>query len=207
MAGLIVGLTGGLASGKSFVGRKLEGLGAHLIHADELGHRALAPDGEAYQPVIREFGREILDADGKIDRHRLAARVFDDPGRLAALNAIVHPAVHRLQESIKREILAADPQSIIVVEAAILIETGLYKNYDRIILVTCAGEQQIERAMSRGLTREEAQARLSRQLSLEEKRKFADYLIDTSGTKEDTVGQTRTVCITLLDTEPPVMPW
>jgi dephospho-CoA kinase len=193
MKPLTVGLTGGLACGKSFVGKTLEGLGAHLIHADELGHRALEPGGEAFEPAIAAFGRDILGADGKIDRRRLAARVFDDPGRLAALNAIVHPAVHRLYEAVRRDILAADPQALIVYEAAILIETGLYKNYDRIILVTCAGEQQIERAMSRGLTREEAQARLSRQLSLEEKRKFADYLIDTSGTKDHTVRQTREV--------------
>jgi dephospho-CoA kinase len=198
MKGLSVGLTGGLACGKSFVGRTLEGLGAHLIHADDLGHRALAPDGEAYQPVVREFGREILDSDARIDRRRLAAMVFDNSERLAQLNAIVHPAVHRLQESIKREILAADPQGIIVFEAAILIETGTYKNYDRIILVTCSEEQQIERALSRdgsngGITREEVQARLSRQLPLEVKRKYADYVIDTSGSKEDTVRQTRAV--------------
>lgn len=194
MKNLRVGLTGGLACGKSFVGRTLEELGAHLIQADELGHRTLAPDGEAYQPVIREFGREILDADGRIDRHRLAALVFDKPEKLATLNAIVHPAVYRLQASLEREFLAADPHGIIVVEAAILIETGTYKNYDRIILVTCNEEQQVERALEReGITREDVQARLSRQLPLEEKRKFADYVIDTSGTKKDTIRQTRAV--------------
>jgi dephospho-CoA kinase len=201
--GLKVGLTGGLACGKSFVGKALEGLGAHLIHADELGHRALAPDGEAYQPVVREFGREILRPDGRIDRRHLAALVFDDPVRLAALNAIVHPAVHRLQESMEREILAADPEGVIVVEAAILIETGTYKNYDRIILVTCREEQQIERAMSRdGVTLGDVQARLGRQLPMDVKRKFADYVIDTSGTKEDTIGQTREVYEALRSTTP-----
>jgi dephospho-CoA kinase len=187
---LTVGLTGGIACGKSFVGRALQALGAHLIHADDLGHRTLEPGGEAFEPAIAAFGRDILDADGTIDRRRLAAKVFGDPVRLAALNAIVHPAVHRLYQAIKHDILAADPQALIVYEAAILIETGLYKNFDRIILVTCAEDQQIERAMSRGLTREEAQARLDRQLSLEQKKKFADYVIDTSGTKEDTIRQT-----------------
>jgi len=191
---LRVGLTGGLATGKSFVGRTLEGFGAHLIHADDLGHRALAPDGEAYHPVIAEFGREILDADGKIDRRHLASLVFGDPERLARLNAIVHPAVHRLQEAMTRDFLADDPQGLVVYEAAILIETGGYKNFDRIILVTCTEQQQIERAMARdGLSREEVRARLSRQLPLEEKRKFAHYVIDTSGTKQDTVRQTRAV--------------
>jgi dephospho-CoA kinase len=192
--GLTVGLTGGLACGKSFVGKTLEELGAHLIQADELGHRTLAPDGEAYRPVIREFGSEVLDPDGRINRRRLASIVFDNPAQLARLNAIVHPAVHRLQESMSREFLAADPQGVIVVEAAILIETGSYKNYDRIILVTCREEQQIERAISRGgITLEDVQARLSRQLPLEEKRKFADYIIDASGTKEETIRQTREV--------------
>jgi len=191
---LRVGLTGGLACGKSFVGKTLESLGAHLIHADDLGHQALAPDGEAYAPVIQEFGREILDPDGRIDRRRLAALVFGNPERLKKLNTIVHPAVHRLQLELERQIRAADPQTMIVVEAAILIEIGSYKNYDRIILVTCDEQQQIQRAISRdGGTLEDVKARLSRQLPLDAKRKFANYIIDTSGTKEDTVRQTQEV--------------
>ena len=202
MTGLRVGLTGGLACGKSFVGKTLEELGAHLIHADALGHQALAPDGEAYQPVIREFGREILDADGRIDRHRLATLAFGDPERLKKLNAIVHPAVHRLQRDMEREIRASDPQAMIVVEAAILIESGTYKGYDRIILVSCDEQQQVERAISReGVTFEDIKARLNRQLPLDAKRKFADYIIDTSGTKEDTIRQTCKVFASLR-TEP-----
>jgi dephospho-CoA kinase len=192
--GCRVGLTGGLACGKSFVGKTLERLGAHLIHADDLGHYALAPGGEAYAPVIREFGREILDPEGRIDRHRLAVLVFSNPERLEKLNAIVHPAVHRLQQKLEEKIRAADPQAMIVVEAAILIEIGSYKNYDRIILVTCDEEQQIERALSRGgVSVDDVKARISRQLPPEVKRKFADYFIDTSGTKEDTIRQTRAV--------------
>jgi dephospho-CoA kinase len=117
--------------------------------------------------------------------------VFNNPEQLAKLNAIVHPAVHRLQELMARELLAADPQSMIVVEAAILIENGSYKNYDRIVLVSCSEQQQIERALARGaMTLEEIRARLNRQLPLPEKRKFADYIIDTSGAKEDTIRQT-----------------
>jgi dephospho-CoA kinase len=186
-----VGLTGGLACGKSFVGRTFVSLGAHLIQADDLGHQTLAPDGEAYEPVIREFGGEILDGDGSIVRPRLAALAFGDAQRLEKLNAIVHPAVQRLQLTMEREILAADPHAVIVVEAAILIENGSYRNYDRIILVTCDEAQQIERALERGVGMEDVKARLSRQLPLATKRKFADYIIDTSGTKEDTVRQTR----------------
>jgi len=93
---LRVGLTGGLASGKSFVGEVLAGYGCLLVQADELGHAVLAPGGEAYEPVIQEFGREILTGDGAIDRRALAARVFADPARLEVLSALVHPAVIRL---------------------------------------------------------------------------------------------------------------
>jgi dephospho-CoA kinase len=199
MSGLNVGLTGGVASGKSFVGKELEEFGAHLVRADELGHRTLARGAEAYEPVVREFGREILNPDGDIDRHRLAAMVFGNPDRLAKLNAIVHPAVHRLHGALSAEIRAADANAMIVYEAAILIETGGYKDFDRIILVACGEEQQIERAMARdGMTREEVLARIRRQLPLAEKRKFASYVIDTSGTKEDTVRQTRAVYDDLL---------
>jgi dephospho-CoA kinase len=189
-----VGLTGGLACGKSFVGRTLETLGAHVIRADELGHQTLEPGGEAYQPVIEAFGRDILTPEGRIDRHALAERVFGDADQLKKLNAIVHPAVHRLQESLSHQILAVDPDAMIVYEAAILIETGIYKNFDRIILVTCTPDQQLQRAMSRdAATRGEVEARLSRQLPLAEKRKYADFVIDTSGEKEDTIRQTRAV--------------
>lgn len=194
MRPLRVGLTGGLACGKSFVGKTLQACGAHLIHADELGHQTLAPDGEAYEPTIREFGREILGLDGRIDRSKLAALVFDDPAALARLNAIVHPAVHRLRAKLEQAIGAAEPRAIIVVEAAILIETGTFKDYDRIILVSCTEQQQRERALSRvGATAADVEARLSRQLPLETKRKYADFVIDTSGTKEDTIRQTKAV--------------
>jgi dephospho-CoA kinase len=193
-----IGLTGGLACGKSFVGKTLQQLGAYLIHADELGHRTLEPDGEAYQTVIDEFGPEILDSYRRIDRRKLAALVFGHPERLAKLNSIVHPAVYRLQQTMERDILARDPRAIVVFEAAILIETGTYKNYDRIVLVTCTEKQQIERAMSRGISREEAEDRLNRQLPLEAKRQFADYIIDASGAKDETIRQTQAVYNDLL---------
>lgn len=189
-----VGLTGGLASGKSFVGRTLESLGCHLVRADDLGHQVLAPGGEAYERVVREFGPGILDATGAVDRKRLAAEVFEHPDRLALLNSIVHPAVIGLEEKFLSEVEARDPQGIAVVEAAILIETGSYRRFDKVILVVCSQEQQIARAMHRDhATREEVLARLRRQMPLAEKRKYADYVIDTSGSKEETVEQTRRV--------------
>ncbi|HEY1203305.1 MAG: dephospho-CoA kinase [Bryobacteraceae bacterium] len=190
---LRVGLTGGLASGKSFVGRALADLGCHLIEADQLGHEVLMPGAEAYDAVVREFGPGVLAPDGAIDRSRLAAEVFDRPDRLAKLNSLVHPPVIRREEEILQEIAARDPGGIAVMEAAILIETGSYKRFDKIVLAVATPEQQIERAIGRGLSREKALARIERQMPLEEKRKYADYVIDTSGQKEDTLRQVREV--------------
>ena len=200
---LKVGLTGGMACGKTFVGEELERLGCLLVRADELGHEALEPDGEAYQEVVREFGPSILGPDGGILRSALAALVFNNPERLARLNSIVHPAVVRREEKIIGEFAAGNPKGIAVMEAAILIETGSHKRFDRLILVTCEKEQQIERALRReGASEADVEARLDRQMPLAEKRKYADFVIDTSGEKEDTLRQTRTVYDALRRIEP-----
>jgi len=186
---LKVGLTGGLASGKSFVGQALADCGCLLIQADELGHQVLAPGGEAFEAVVKEFGADIV-VDGRIDRRRLAARVFADPQALARLNAMVHPPVIAREEKMMDEFAARQPTGIAVVEGAILIETGSYKRFDRLIVVACTPAQQIARAMHRdAISETEVRARLSRQMPLEEKRKVADYVIDTSGTKQDTLRQ------------------
>ena len=195
---LKVGLTGGLACGKSFVGDKLAEWGCLLIQADELGHQVLAPGGEAYDAVIEEFGSGILNGGGQIDRNLLAARVFNSPQRLARLNALVHPPVVRREEALAAEFAAREPHGIFVLEAAILIENGSYKRFDRIVLVTCREDQQVERAMRReGSTEQDVLARIRRQLPLDEKRNFAHFVIDTSGEKEDTVRQTRAVHVAL----------
>ena len=191
---LKVGLTGGLACGKSYVGEALASYGCLLIQADELGHAALEPSGEAYADVVREFGKAILDAEGRIDRRELAAQVFGDGERLERLNHLVHPAVIRREDELMAEFRAREPKGIAVVEAAILIETGSYKRFDRVLLVTCSEEQQMKRALRRqGVGEADARARLSHQMPLDEKRKYADFVIDTSGEKEDTLRQTRAV--------------
>jgi len=191
---LRVGLTGGLACGKSFVGQALAGLGCYLIEADKLGHEVMLPGAEAYDGILREFGPDILDEHGLISRRKLSAIVWTNPERLARLNALVHPPVRRREETLMAEIGRRDPDAIVVVEAAILVETGRYKSFDRLIVVTCASEQQMERALERGsYNREEILARLSRQLPLEEKLRVADYVIDTSGDKETTLEQVRKV--------------
>lgn len=191
---LRVGLTGGIACGKSFVGRVLAAHGCHVLKADDLGRAVILPGGEAYHPVIEHFGRDILTPEGLIDRSRLASLVFGDPERLALLNSLIHPAVFRREEQFIDSAAAADPSAIIVVEAAILVETGSYRRYHKLIVVVCSEQQQIERAMGRdGSTREEVLARIRRQMPLDEKRKYADYIIDTSGTEESTEQQTTEV--------------
>jgi dephospho-CoA kinase len=183
-----------LASGKSFVGRALADLGCLVIQADELGHQALEPGGEAFESAVRQFGDDILNAEGAIDRRKLGALVFHDPGKLAKLNALVHPLVWVRERQLLDEYAATHPRGIGVVEAAILVEAGSYRNYDKLIVAVCSEEQQIERAMSRdGMTREQVLDRLSRQMPLPEKIKYADYVIDTSGAKENTLEQTRAV--------------
>lgn len=200
---LRVGLTGGLASGKSFVGRTLAELGCLLIQADELGRLVEEPSGEAYDDIVREFGRDILRYDGRIDRRRLAAIVFHDPERLKQLNALVHPHVHARRRRIEEEFARSQPHGIAVTEAAILVETGSYRDYDRLIVATCRQDQQVERAMARDhLTREEVLDRMRRQMPLDEKVKYADYVIDTSGAKENTIAQTRAVYAALLEFKP-----
>jgi dephospho-CoA kinase len=191
---LKVALTGGLASGKTFVGRILEGMGCFLVQADLLGHEALLPDGCAYARVIENFGSGILDTGGLIDRKALAAEVFSKPERLALLNSLVHPSVRARIEELLNEFAKREPRGIAVVEAAIHVETGSYRQFEKLIVTWCRQEQQMERAMHRdGATREEVMARLARQMPLDEKKLLADYVIDTSGTKEDTVRQTERV--------------
>jgi dephospho-CoA kinase len=191
---LKVGLTGGMACGKSFVAATLRDLGCHIVEADDVAHEVIAPGGEAYDEVLEVFGADLLDDKKQIDRTLLAERVFNDPDRLEKLNSIVHPAVRVRAMRDFDEIGARDPLAIIIYVAAILIESGAYREVDKIIVVTCTKAQQIERAMHRpGATPAGVLARLERQMPVEKKREFADYIIDTSGEKEDTVRQTELI--------------
>lgn len=197
---LKVGLTGGLASGKTFIAAELERLGAHVLHADKLGHAVLMPDGEAYAGVVDLFGSEILAPDNTIDRRRLGAIVFSDPAKLERLNALVHPHVFNRQQQFFNAIEARDPDAVAVVEAAVMIESGSYKRYDRLLLAACPRAMQMARFAARERsTAAAAEARLERQLPLEEKRKYADFVIDTSGNKAATLARVRDVYDKLRD--------
>jgi dephospho-CoA kinase len=166
---------------------------------DDLGRQVQAPGGEAYDAIVREFGLSILSAAGPtkgwIDRRKLAGVVFTDPERLKRLNEIVHPPIRERAAILERDFFARFPGGIAVTEAAILIETGSYRDFDKLILVVCTPEQQVERALARDpeTSREEVVRRLARQFPLEQKMKYADYIIDTSGAREHTRSQTQAV--------------
>ncbi len=191
---LKVGLTGGYASGKSFVASQLERLGCHVIYADRLGHQVLEPDGEAHHSTVDAFGASILTPDHRIDRKRLGAIVFGAPELLRILNGIVHPAVFRLEKRELDSLRAQDPAGIAIIEAAILIETGRYTAFDRLIVTACNEETQLARGMARdGLSRAQALARMEHQLPLNEKKRHAHYVIDTDGSEEHTTQQVNNV--------------
>ena len=178
---LRVGLTGSIATGKSFVSKVLAELGCHLIDADETAREVVAPGSPALREVAQEFGSEMLNDDGTLDRAKLGALVFGDPARLQVLNGILHPYIIAKQDERLREWEAVDPEAIAVVDAALMIESGGYKRFDRLIVVHCDEEVQLQRLMARNnLTREEAERRIRTQMPQSEKMKFADYLIDTT---------------------------
>jgi dephospho-CoA kinase len=187
---LRVGLTGGIGCGKSTVAAMMRELGCHILDADELAHRVIEPGGAAYDDVVREFGRDILDSAGRVDRAKLGAIVFADPARRARLEAITHPRIFEARARELRELEQRDPRGIAVIEAALLVEAGYYKQLDRLIVAWCRPEQQRDRltdpAFGRGMTSEQAQRRIAAQLDLAEKRKLADDQIDCSGTIEET---------------------
>lgn len=162
---------------------------------DDLGRLVQAPGGEAYDAIVREFGPSVLTAAGEIDRRKLAQTVFSNPRQLERLNQIVHPPVRARAAQLEHDFFARVPDGIAVTEAAILIETGSYRDFDKLILVVCTPWQQLERALARdpGSSREEVAGRLAQQFPLEQKVKYADYIIDTSGTREHTRSQTQAV--------------
>lgn len=200
---LEVGLTGGIASGKSTVAHRFVELGAFLIDADAIAHRLLEPGGGAYDSIIERFGRGVLDDEGRIVRARLAQLVFGDAQALAELNAIVHPRVRaearRLFDACAREGLAP----IAIYDAALLVETGAHEGLDRLVVVSCSRETQIRRLHDRdGLPRHEAEKRIDAQAPLDEKVALADYVIDTDGPLAATLEETDSVWADLLDQPP-----
>ncbi len=211
---LKVGLTGGIASGKSAVGEMFAALGAHVAQADRIAHQLMRPGEAVYNEVVRHFGRAILNPDGSVNRSELAKLVFGSepsgveqdnrasgdaiPSRVAELNRIVHPAVLRAQEEWMQAIGRSDPNAVAIVEAALIIEAGATKQFDRLVVVTCSEEQRVARFAARQkvdleTARQEVARRMGAQMPESEKAKIADFVIDNSGSLEDTQEQTKNV--------------
>jgi dephospho-CoA kinase len=191
---LRVGLTGSIGVGKTFVTGVLAELGCHVLDADELAREVVAPGSAALERVVSGFGPEVLRDDGTLDRPKLGSIVFTDSAKRQLLNSILHPYIIAEQDQRLREWEAEDPDGIGVVDAALMIESGGYQRFDKLIVVHCRPEVQLERLMLRNaLTREQAEQRVSAQMDQEEKKKFADYLIDTSDGFESTRLQTEAV--------------
>jgi dephospho-CoA kinase len=181
------GLTGGIASGKSTVAEMFRELGAHIVDADKIGHKFLLPSSSAFDELVAAFGKEILDSAGRISRGRLGSLVFSSPAKLQQLNRIVHPLIIKRVHELATEYCAQNPGAVAVVDAALIYETGIDGRFAKMIVAWCRPEQQIERFMAKaGASAEEAQRRISSQMPGEEKRRRADFVIDCSGSIEDT---------------------
>jgi dephospho-CoA kinase len=184
---LKVGLTGSIAVGKSFVLDVLRELGARTIDADQVARECVEPGTPGLAVVVREYGEGVLNADGSLDRAKLGAIVFGDEAKREKLNSILHPFIIARQDEIIERWEQETPDAIAIIDAALMIESGGYKRFDKLIVVHCQPEIQLQRLMKRNnLSRDEAELRVKSQMPQEEKMKYADYLIDTSGEFENT---------------------
>jgi len=194
---LRAGLTGGIACGKSAVAEMFASLGAHILNADILAHELYRPGEPVYKKLVKRFGREIVKADGAIDRSKLAALAFDG-GRVEDLNRIVHPAVIVRQQELMAVIGAKDPNAVVLAEAALIFEAGAGERFDKIIVVTCKQEQKAARLARRmgideAAAQVEVERRMKSQIPDEEKARRADYVIDNSCSLEETRRQVEKV--------------
>ncbi len=199
LAMLRVGLTGNIASGKSSAARVFAELGATVIDADGIAHELMSPGHETYEKVIEAFGERILNPDRTIDRRLLGGIIFAEEEKRLLLNSLVHPPVIAEVDRRVAEAARANPRGVIIVDAALMVETGYHRAYDRLIVVTCSPSLQMARLINRdGLTIEQARARIASQMPVEEKLKVAHYAIDTSGTFRETREQIEAIYRDLL---------
>ncbi|MCO6509993.1 MAG: dephospho-CoA kinase [Aridibacter famidurans] len=188
---LKVGLTGSIAVGKTHVCSVLAAHGCRVLDADRVARDVVEPGEEGLRRIVEHFGDDVLDRKGALDRAKLGSIVFRDPAKRQLLNSLLHPLVIDAQDKWLRKAEKADPNGIAVVDAALMIESGGYKRFDKLIVVWCEPEIQLRRLMDRnGLTKEEAKARIGSQMPQEEKKSYSDYLIDTSGSYESTEQRT-----------------
>jgi dephospho-CoA kinase len=183
---LRLGLTGGIASGKSAVAAMLREMGFSVLDADSLAHRLIEPGNPAYDEVLQEFGPAVLAPGGRVDRAKLSAVVFNDRARLDRLNAIIHPRVGEVVFRLFAEWERAGTRDAAFVEAALLIESGIHKKLDGLVVAWCEPQQQLERLLARGLSEAEARRRIAAQLPVADKLRLATEKIDCSGSLEQT---------------------
>jgi dephospho-CoA kinase len=196
---LRVGLTGSIGVGKTFVASVFTELGCHVLDADQTAREVVERGTPGLAAITEAFGQQILNPDGTLNRKQLASEVFADEAKRQRLNSILHPFIIARQDEILREWERGDPEGIGIVDAALMIESGGYRRFDKLIVVHCRPEVQLERLMLRdNLSRDEAQRRVDSQMPQEEKQKFADYLIDTSDGFELSREQTQRVYRNLL---------
>jgi dephospho-CoA kinase len=196
---LRVGLTGSIGVGKTFVAGVLQQLGCHVLDADQTARDVVEIGSPGLRAVVESFGNGILREDGSLDRKQLAVVVFADEEKRQLLNSLLHPHIIAQQDKQMRDWELSDPYGIAVVDAALMIESGGYKRFDKLIVVHCRPEVQMERVMARGgLSREDAERRIKAQMPQAEKQRFADYLIDTSEGFEATRRRTEAVYQELL---------
>lgn len=187
---LNVGLTGSIAVGKSFVCASLRDLGCNVLDADKTARETVAKGTDGLAEVVVNFGDGILTHTGELDRKKMAGIIFADDAKRELLNSIVHPRVISAQDEWIREVKTKDPDGIAVIDAALMIESGGYKRFDKLIVVWCTLAIQLNRLMSRdGIDENTAKMRIAAQMPQEEKKLFADFLIDTSHGFEDTSNQ------------------
>lgn len=188
---LKVGLTGSIAVGKSFVCDCLRGLGCYVLDADQTAREVVARGTDGLAEIIKHFGNGILQPDGELERKKLGAIVFADKAKRELLNSIVHPRVIEAQDNWLRSVVIQHPNDIAVVDAALMVESGGYKRFDKLIVVWCEPEIQLARLLDRdNLSEHAAKMRITAQMPQEEKKRFADYLIDTSSGFDNTRRQT-----------------
>ncbi len=191
---LKVGLTGSIAVGKSFVCDVFRDLGCYVLDADVTAREVVEAETEGLKKVVAAFGQDILQPDGRLDRQKLGSIVFANDKKRHLLNSIIHPLVFEQQDKWLAGVKAKDPNAIAIVDAALLIESGGYKRFDQLIVVWCEPEVQLQRLIERdNLDEARARKRIAAQLPQDEKKRFADHLIDTSGGFESTGGQVREV--------------
>jgi dephospho-CoA kinase len=195
---LLVGLTGGIATGKSTVSETLRGLGAEVIDADQLARDVVAPGEPALAEIVREFG-DVRNADGSLDRKKLGAIVFNDTARRKRLEAITHPAIRERFVARVADLVARGYEGLVFFDAPVMIESGNYRNMDRLVVVFTDAATQRARLMARdGMAAGEATARIATQMPVVDKAKLADYVIDNTGDRAATAARTREVFEALL---------